>query len=62
AFLTLFLFPNDKRLQLGAFILAVFVGIGVTFGFHWLSDFFAGVVAGYVVGRVVYTRIHVDKK
>lgn len=35
---------------------ASFVGIGVTFGFHWLSEFFAGACLGSVIGHVVGMR------
>jgi membrane-associated phospholipid phosphatase len=53
------LFPESRRLVIGAYLLAFFVGIGVTFGFHWLSEFIAGACFGVIVGRVVgeiYTR------
>jgi membrane-associated phospholipid phosphatase len=33
----------------------LFVGIGVTFGFHWLSEFVAGALLGIAVGTVVGT-------
>ncbi|MDA8597078.1 phosphatase PAP2 family protein [Candidatus Pacebacteria bacterium] len=40
---------------------ALFIGIGVTLGFHWLSEFVAGaclgVAIGLVVGRYYATRI-----
>lgn len=32
---------------------ALFVGIGVTFGFHWLSEFVAGAMLGIAIGVVV---------
>ena len=32
---------------------ALFIGIGVTFGFHWLSEFVAGAMLGIAVGTVV---------
>jgi hypothetical protein len=35
------------------YAIALFVGVGVTFGFHWLSEFFAGAAIGLVIGNVV---------
>ncbi len=32
---------------------ALFVGVGVTFGFHWLSEFVAGAMLGIAVGITV---------
>lgn len=37
-------------------LLAAFIGIGVTFGFHWLSEFVAGACLGSVIGHVVGMR------
>jgi membrane-associated phospholipid phosphatase len=47
------LFPKHRVLQICAFGLALFVGIGVTFGFHWFSELVAGACLGFVIGRVV---------
>lgn len=33
--------------------IALFVGTGVTFGFHWLSEFVAGALLGIAIGTVV---------
>ena len=32
---------------------ALFIGIGVTFGYHWLSEFVAGACLGTAIGLVV---------
>jgi membrane-associated phospholipid phosphatase len=54
------LFPQAQRFRVTLFISAFFVAIGVTFGFHWLSEFIAGAclgtVIGYAVGRMFMSR------
>ena len=39
------------------FCLATFITFWVSFGHHWFSESLAGIVLGYVVGRVVSGRI-----
>jgi membrane-associated phospholipid phosphatase len=38
---------------LGLFILATFISLGVSFGFHWFSDVIAGALLGFVVASVL---------
>jgi membrane-associated phospholipid phosphatase len=50
------LLPLSLRARGLIFFVAVFVAVGVTFGFHWFSELVMGAVLGIVVGRsVVYT-------
>jgi membrane-associated phospholipid phosphatase len=51
AFTTLYLFPAKKKLQLLTFLLALFVALGVTFGFHWFSEFLVGAILGYITAN-----------
>lgn len=39
--------------KLPVLLIALYVGIGVTFGFHWLSEFVAGVCLGIAIGYIV---------
>ena len=47
------LFPKFWLMHCLAFAMAFFIGIGVTFGFHWLSEFIAGALIGVTIGTVV---------
>lgn len=47
------LLPRRWYLQVIIFASAVFIGLGVTFGYHWLSEFVAGACLGIAVGTVV---------
>lgn len=49
------LFPRSHRIKVIAILYALAIGIGVTFGFHWLSEFIAGALIGIAVGSVVGT-------
>lgn len=42
--------PGARILHMISFVLAVFIGVGVTFGFHWLSEFFSGALVGASIG------------
>ena len=48
-----FLLPKRWYVFVILFAPALFIGIGVTFGFHWLSEFIAGACLGLVIGLVV---------
>jgi len=48
-----FALPAARGLHLIALILAAGIGIGVTFGFHWLSEFFSGALIGASIGAWV---------
>nr|WP_306266185.1 phosphatase PAP2 family protein [Pararhizobium sp. IMCC3301] len=42
--------PAARALHHVSFALAAFIGIGVTFGFHWLSEFLSGALIGATIG------------
>ena len=42
--------PKMRGLYVASFILAVFIGVGVTLGFHWLSELVAGALIGAGIG------------
>jgi membrane-associated phospholipid phosphatase len=43
-------YPKYLRYQFIFFTIAAFVSVGVTFGFHWLSEFLAGATLGSIIG------------
>lgn len=45
--------PPRLYIRAVLFGMALFIGIGVTFGFHWLSEFVAGACLGTAIGLVV---------
>ncbi len=47
------LFPRPKLLVAVALAYAFYIGLGVSFSIHWLSEFVAGAMIGSLVGRVV---------
>ncbi len=47
------LLVRSKPLRIIALCYAVFVGLGASIGFHWLSDVAAGAIFGSLVGYVV---------
>jgi membrane-associated phospholipid phosphatase len=61
AFVTLYLFPKSKYtkgIQVFSFVVATFIGLGVTLGFHWFSEFFVGVLLGFVVAKIIASKLH----
>ena len=53
---TLAILCKDRTyLKITAFVVALFIGIGVTFGFHWVSEFVAGSLLGIAIGHAVGT-------
>lgn len=59
AFVTLYLFPKSKyqkSIQIFSFVVAVYIGLGVTLGFHWFSEFFVGALLGYVIAKVITSK------
>ncbi len=52
------LLPKQKFIQLCCFLVALSIGLGVTIGYHWLSEFVAGALLGIVTGRVVSAYAH----
>lgn len=53
------LLPPRWYIRVCLFALAFFIGLGVTFGFHWFSEFVAGVCLGIAIGLSVgrYYRV-----
>lgn len=49
----IWILPSRWYIRALLFSVALFVGIRVTFGFHWLSEFVAGALLGIAVGLVV---------
>ena len=47
------LLPAHWLIRLGLFSTALFIAIGVTFGYHWFSEFIAGSLLGISIGLVV---------
>lgn len=47
------LFPRNKVARYGALLYALFIALGASIGFHWLSDVVAGAIIGTLVGVVV---------
>lgn len=45
-----FVLPSARRLHLAGLFLATFIGVGVTFGYHWLSEFVSGALIGAGIG------------
>ena len=51
------LYPKSRSLRIAAFIYTLIIGLGVSMGWHWFSEFFAGAIIGSVVGYVS-ARVH----
>ena len=47
------LLPARLYIRAGLFAVSLFIGVGVSFGWHWLSEFVAGACLGTVIGTVV---------
>jgi membrane-associated phospholipid phosphatase len=47
------LVPRMPLLRFSALVYAFFIGLGVSFGIHWFSDFVAGAIIGSVIGVAV---------
>jgi membrane-associated phospholipid phosphatase len=47
------LLVRNKPLRIIALVYAIFVGLGASIGFHWLSDVIAGAIFGSLVGIIV---------
>ncbi len=55
------LYPRGKALKYIALIYAFYIGLGVSIGIHWFSEFIAGAIIGAVIGKVV-GKCFKDKK
>ncbi|MEX2052089.1 MAG: Sua5/YciO/YrdC/YwlC family protein [Candidatus Paceibacterota bacterium] len=47
------LYPENKKVKYLGILYALFVGLGASVGFHWLSEFIAGLIFGVLIGIVV---------
>lgn len=47
------MYPRNKAVRICAFIYALYIGLCVSVGIHWFSEFIAGALIGWVIGRVV---------
>ena len=46
------LYSKSRTLYIAVFTYALIIGLGVSIGWHWFSEFFAGALIGSVVGYV----------
>ncbi len=53
AFALISLYPKNKKVAFFAILYAMYVGIGISFSIHWLSEFIAGAIIGTVIGMAV---------
>lgn len=49
--------PTERGLQIISLAFATFIGIGVTLGFHWLSEFISGALIGTSIGLWVGSAV-----
>lgn len=47
------LFPRSLPLRVSIYALALYIGLGVAIGFHFISEFIAGALIGTVIGKTV---------
>lgn len=47
------MYPDNKKVQLYSWMYAFFIGLGVSTNIHWFSDFVAGALIGYSIGKTV---------
>jgi membrane-associated phospholipid phosphatase len=55
AFTLVELFPENKTLSTTSLVYASLIGLGISVNIHWFSDFFAGALIGYTIGKSVGT-------
>jgi membrane-associated phospholipid phosphatase len=53
SFALIYLYPRNKIIKYTAFAYALYIGLGISIGIHWLSEFVAGAIIGTVIGIVV---------
>jgi membrane-associated phospholipid phosphatase len=53
SFALITLFPKNKYIKFFALAYALFIGLGASVAFHWLSDFIAGIILGTIIGITV---------
>jgi len=47
------LYPDNKTIETGAILYAAIIGVGISTNIHWFSDFVAGTLIGYSIGKTV---------
>ena len=47
------LYPDNKTIQNAAVLYVAFIGIGISTNIHWFSDFVAGTLIGFSIGKTV---------
>ncbi len=47
------LYPRNKKIIIFSSLYAIYIGFGASIGFHWFSEFIAGVIFGVLIGSVV---------
>jgi membrane-associated phospholipid phosphatase len=55
AFTLIELFPENTTLSTLSVIYASLIGLGISVNIHWFSDFYAGALMGYTIGKSVGT-------
>ena len=61
--MTLFvLYPEKRWIRIAVVIYALYIGIGVSLGIHWLSEFVAGAIFGTIVGVTIGKSVEHTKE
>jgi len=47
------LYPENKTIQTASIVYGLYIGIGISTNIHWFSDFVAGTLIGYSIGKTV---------
>jgi hypothetical protein len=47
------IYPENKTIQIIAALYGLYIGIGISTNIHWFSDFVAGTLIGYSIGKTV---------
>ena len=62
AFALIALYPRRKNIAIPALLYAFYIGLGVSIGIHWFSEFVAGAIIGSVIGMVVGNSFRLKSK
>ena len=54
------LFPLNKVITILCLLYALYIGIGVSFSIHWLSEFIAGAIIGSLAGKVAAESYQIE--
>jgi membrane-associated phospholipid phosphatase len=49
----MYLYPKNKLIRYLAPLYALYIGLGISIGIHWFSEFIAGIIFGSLIGVVV---------